>query len=308
MVPGLSRYPAKTLRSDRPAAQERWSVVIDDAVAFARDRVVVMAGPCAVENRDQLLTTARAVRAAGAHMLRGGAFKPRTSPHSFQGLGRAGLELLVEASREVGLPVVTEVLDPRDVDLVASHAAMLQVGSRNMQNFPLLREVGRAGKPVLLKRGASATLEELLAAAEYVLGEGNRRVVLCERGVRGFDPSVRYVLDLSAVPLLQQRSPLPVVVDPSHGTGRASLVGRMAVAAVAAGADGLLIEVHPRPEEALCDGQQALLPEEFTHLVTEVQRVAQVVGRDAAAGAHRPATQGTTGIPQCNRAAPLGRR
>jgi 3-deoxy-7-phosphoheptulonate synthase len=254
-------------------------VPIDDSVRFGPDTFAVIAGPCAVESREQVGLTARAVAAAGAVMLRGGAFKPRTSPRSFQGLGRSGLELLVEAGREAGLPVVTEVLDPRDVELVAEHAAMLQVGSRNMQNFPLLREVGRSGRPVLLKRGAAATLDELLAAADYVLDEGNERVVLCERGVRSFDPSTRYLLDLAAVPALKARSPLPVLVDPSHGTGRRDLVAPMARAALAVGADGLILEVHPDPERALSDGPQALRPADFSALMQQIAMLAPMLSR-----------------------------
>jgi 3-deoxy-7-phosphoheptulonate synthase len=238
-----------------------------------------MAGPCAVETRELLLTAADAVAAAGAGALRGGAFKPRTSPKSFQGLGEAGLLLLAEAAERTGLPVVTEVMDPRDVELVARHAAILQVGSRNMQNFPLLREVGRQRRPVLLKRGAAATLDELLHAADYILQEGNEHVILCERGVRGFDPSTRYLLDLAAVPVLKQRSPLPVIVDPSHGTGEASLVAPMAKAAVMAGADGLLIEVHAAPELALCDGKQALRPADFAQLMAELRRLVPLSGK-----------------------------
>ena len=238
-----------------------------------------MAGPCAVETRELLLTAADAVAAAGAGVLRGGAFKPRTSPKSFQGLGEAGLLLLAEAAERTGLPVVTEVMDPRDVELVARHAAILQVGSRNMQNFPLLREVGRQRRPVLLKRGAAATLDELLHAADYILQEGNEHVILCERGVRGFDPSTRYLLDLAAVPVLKQRSPLPVIVDPSHGTGDASLVAPMAKAAVMAGADGLLIEVHAAPELALCDGKQALRPADFAQLMAELRRLVPLSGK-----------------------------
>ncbi len=238
-----------------------------------------MAGPCAVESRELLLAAAEAVAAAGACMLRGGAFKPRTSPKSFQGLGEPGLALLAEASQRTGLPVVTEVLDPRDVERVAAHAAMLQIGSRNMQNFALLREVGRQRKPVLLKRGAAATLDELLLAADYILQEGNDQVALCERGVRGFDPTTRYVLDLAAVPVLRQRTGLPIVVDPSHGTGDATLVPAMAKAALAAGADGLLIEVHAAPEQALCDGKQALRPAEFAQLMQDLRRLAPLCGR-----------------------------
>ncbi len=240
---------------------------------------MVMAGPCAVESKEQMFASADAVVAAGAAMLRGGAYKPRTSPKSFQGLGPMGLQLLDEASARTGLPVVTEVLDPRDVERVAQHAAMLQVGSRNMQNFPLLREVGRQRLPVLLKRGAAATVDELLFAAEYITNEGNGNVILCERGIRSFDTATRYVLDLAVVPLLRERSDLPIVVDPSHGTGRASLVRPMALAAAAAGADGLLIEVHAEPHKALCDGMQALLPTDFAQMMVDLRRLLPMLGR-----------------------------
>lgn len=254
-------------RADRPA------------VELGGDSFAVIGGPCAVESRSQLMTVATAVAGAGAALLRGGAFKPRTSPESFQGLGREGLELLAEASRATGLPVVTEVLDPRDVELVARHAAMLQVGSRNMQNTPLLREVGRAGLPVLLKRGAAATLEELVLASDYIRREGNDRVVLCERGVRSFDPATRYLLDLAAVPALRALTDLPIIVDPSHGTGRAELVAPMARAALAAGADGLMIEVHADPAAALSDGPQAMRPAEFADLLVELRRLAPLLQR-----------------------------
>lgn len=241
---------------------------------------VVMAGPCAVESEQLLFAVADAVKAAGAGLLRGGAFKPRTSPRSFQGLGLEGLQLLASAARRTGLPVVTEVMDPRDVEVVAEHAAMLQVGSRNMQNFPLLREVGRQAKPVLLKRGAAATIDELLLAADYILQEGNPNVLLCERGVRSFDPSTRYLLDLAAVPVLRERSPLPVIVDPSHGTGDARYVPAMAMAAMMAGADGLLIEVHADPSQAKCDGQQALTPAIFAKLMAKLRELAPLAGRE----------------------------
>ena len=253
---------------------------------------VVMAGPCAVESRALLDEAADAVAAAGAGMLRGGAFKPRTKPSSFQGLGADGLTLLADASRRTGLGVVTEVLDPRDVDLVAEHAAMLQVGSRNMQNFPLLREVGRQRKPVLLKRGAAATIDELLHAAEYILNEGNEAVVLCERGVRSFDSSTRYLLDLAAVPVLQRRTSLPVIVDPSHGTGVADYVAPMSKAALAVGADGLLIEVHARPDEALSDGHQALTPARFAKLMTELRQLAPSFGKQIAAASREAPRRG----------------
>lgn len=260
----------------------RHSVRVSDAVRFGPGEFPVMAGPCAVEDAEQTLAAARAVAAAGAVVLRGGAFKPRTSPRSFQGLGAAGLELLAAAAASTGLPIVTEVLDPRDVELVAGCAAILQVGSRNMQNAPLLREVGRSGLPVLLKRGAAATLDEFLGAADYVLDEGNERLILCERGVRSFDKSTRYLLDLAAIPALRDRTPLPIVIDPSHGTGVSRYVPPMAQAALAAGADGLLIEVHPDPERALSDGPQALRPEAFAALMDALRRAAPLHDRQMA--------------------------
>ena len=242
-------------------------------------RIVVIAGPCAVESEAQVEAAAAAVKRSGATLLRGGAFKPRTSPYSFQGMEDAGLELLENAGRHVGLPVVTEIMDPHDIDLVAEHADMLQVGARNAQNFSLLRRLGKVKKPVLLKRGMSTRLEEFLMAAEYILSAGNPNVVLCERGIRTFETATRNTLDLTAVPLLKQWTHLPVVVDPSHGTGIWSLVTPMALAAVAAGADGLLIEVHPSPETALSDGPQQLRPERFAELMTALKAVAEAVGR-----------------------------
>jgi len=243
------------------------------------EQVVVIAGPCSVESRDQLMETARIAKEAGCHMLRGGAFKPRTLPYSFQGLGEEGLEILAEARDETGLPVVTEVLAPGDVELVESYADVLQIGARNMQNYPLLRRVGSSEKPVLLKRGMAATMEEWLGCAEYILNEGNRNVILCERGVRGFNKVTRNTLDVSAVPVIHQSSHLPVVIDPSHGTGVRSLVTPMALAGVAAGADGVMVEVHPRPEEALSDGAQSLRPPELTELMEQIRKVANAVGR-----------------------------
>lgn len=239
------------------------SVVRVGGIAIGAGEPVIMAGPCVVEGREQVIEAARAVKAAGASILRGGAFKPRTSPYAFQGLGEEGLRHLAAAREATGLPVVTEVLEPEQVEMVAEHADMLQIGARNMQNYPLLRRVGAAGKPVLLKRGFSATVEEWLMAAEYVLSHGNPNVVLCERGIRGFDSAFRFNLDLNAVPLVKELSHLPIVVDPSHGTGRRSLVGRMSLAALAAGADGLIIEVHPDPDKALCDGSQTITPGEL---------------------------------------------
>lgn len=244
-----------------------------------RPAVRMFAGPCSVEDEGELLELAVALRQAGAVALRGGAFKPRTSPYSFQGLGRPGLETLARVSAQSGLPIVTEVLDPRDLDIVAEHAAMLQIGSRNMSNSPLLKEVGRAGKPVLLKRGMSATLEEFLYAAEYVALGGAKDIILCERGLRHYDPAVRNLLDLSAVPALQARSGLPVFVDPSHGTGVASLVPPMMLAAAAAGADGFLVEVHAHPKAAWSDASQALPLTHFRDLLPQVARVLEAVGR-----------------------------
>jgi 3-deoxy-7-phosphoheptulonate synthase len=248
--------------------------------------VVVMAGPCAVESRDQLLATARAVQASGAAILRGGAFKPRTSPYSFQGLKEQGLEILKWVSCETGLPIVTEVMDTRKVEEVCAHADLLQVGSRHMHSYPLLEEVGRAGKPVLLKRGWCATIDEFLFAAEYVLKAGNEQVILCERGIRTFEPSTRNTLDLNAIPVLKRLTHLPVIVDPSHGTGQWWMVPSMGRAAVAGGADGLLVEVHPDPGEALSDGEQSLRPERFDEMMREVRAVAQAVGRGVAQPLH----------------------
>ncbi|MGA9750914.1 MAG: 3-deoxy-7-phosphoheptulonate synthase [Acidobacteriota bacterium] len=242
----------------------------------------VIAGPCSVESEEQVLETARAVKRAGADVLRGGAFKPRTSPYDFQGLGLEGLRLLAAAGRETGLPVVTEVMDPRDVSWVAEHADLLQIGARNMQNFTLLREVGRCPRPVLLKRGMQATLEEWLLCAEYILAEGNPNVILCERGIRTFERYTRNTLDLSAAAAVLERSHLPVIVDPTHGTGRASLVLPMSLAAVAAGAHGLMIEVHRRPAEALSDAEQALTPEQFGTLMVKVRGLAAFMSAGAA--------------------------
>jgi 3-deoxy-7-phosphoheptulonate synthase len=243
--------------------------------------LAIIAGPCSVEGWQMLLDTAWAVKAAGAVMLRGGAFKPRTSPYSFQGLGAEALELLAAARASTGLPVVTEVLDPRDVELVAAHADVLQIGARNMQNFVLLAEVGCARTPVLLKRGQSASLSELLFAAEHVMSRGNPNVVLCERGIRTFETATRNTLDVSAVPVLKAETHLPVIVDPSHAGGRAALVAPLALAAVAAGADGLLVEVHPNPATAWSDGEQSLTLDEFDDLMRRLAPVARAVGRHA---------------------------
>jgi 3-deoxy-7-phosphoheptulonate synthase len=256
------------------------TIVPINGVAVGGKQLIVMAGPCAVESYDQLLETARAIKSAGAQMLRGGAFKPRTSPYSFQGLGEEGLRFLAAAREETGLPVVTEVMAPEQVPLVTTYANILQIGARNMQNYVLLHAVGEAQRPVLLKRGLMSTIEELLMSAEYILSHGNDRVILCERGIRTFEKYTRNTLDISSVPLLKQLSHLPVLVDPSHGTGKWELVGAMSKAAVAAGADGLLIEVHPHPSQALSDGAQSLKPETFARLMVELQAVAQAVGRE----------------------------
>jgi 3-deoxy-7-phosphoheptulonate synthase len=243
------------------------------------EKIHVIAGPCAVESRKVVLEVAERVKSAGATFLRGGAFKPRTSPYSFQGLGEEGLKILAEARELTGLPVVTELMDPRDIDLVLQYADVIQIGARNMQNFRLLLEVGEADKPVLLKRGLSATIKEWLMAAEYIMSKGNHQVILCERGIRTFETSTRNTLDLSAVPLLKQLTHLPVVVDPSHGVGKWDLVIPMARAAIAAGADGLLVEVHPNPEEALSDGEQSLKPDAFKQMMEEIKPIAKAVGR-----------------------------
>jgi 3-deoxy-7-phosphoheptulonate synthase len=252
------------------------TVVDVGGVPIGGEELVVMAGPCSVEGEEMVLETARFVAAQGARILRGGAFKPRTSPYSFQGLGEAGLRMLATAREETGLRVVSEVIAPADVELLVGYVDMLQVGTRNMQNYALLQEVGRAGKPVLLKRGMSSTIEEWLLAAEYVLSQGNRDVVLCERGIRTFEQSTRFTLDLNAVPLVRELSHLPVVVDPSQGTGRWSLVKPMSLAAVMAGANGLIIEVHPKPDEALSDGAQSLDFDTFGRLMQELARLTEV--------------------------------
>lgn len=261
------------------SAKPEGTIVNIGGVKVGGEAIVVMAGPCAVESEGQLMETARLVRAGGASLLRGGAFKPRTSPYSFQGLGVQGLEMLARAREATGLSVVSEVMDTRQVETVARYVDMLQIGSRNMQNFPLLKEAGSSNMPILLKRGMMATLDEYLHAAEYVLSQGNPNIILCERGIRTFETSTRYTLDLNAIPILKQRTHLPVIVDPSHGTGLRSLVPTMAKASIAAGADGLLIEVHYHPEEALCDGSQSLFPENFDILMKDLEKVAEAIGR-----------------------------
>ena len=258
------------------------TVIKVGGVTIGGNEVVVMAGPCAAETREQVMSTARAVKAAGASILRGGAFKPSTSPYSFRGLGEEGLKLLAEAKEETGLPLITEVLTPDDVELVVRYADILQVGARNMQNFILLDEVGRANKPVMLKRGMSATIQEWLLAVEYILSQGNRQVILCERGIRTFETYTRNTMDVSAIPIIHKLSHLPIVADPSHGTGKWYLVAPLALAAVAAGADGLMVEVHPAPDTALKDGAQSLTFEHFEDLMRQLVPVAAAMGRSVA--------------------------
>lgn len=250
-----------------------------NGIEIGGDQVVIMAGPCSVESREQVLEAAIVVKAAGAQILRGGAFKPRTLPYSFQGLGEEGLKLLAEARDETGLPIVTEVMDPSEVELVAAYADILQIGTRNMQNFPLLKSVGRTDKPVMLKRGMSATINEWLGCAEYILAEGNPDVIMCERGIRTFEQITRNTVDISAAPILHMISHLPVIIDPSHGTGTRSLVEPLAKAGIAAGADGIMVEVHPHPEEALCDGAQSLSPEEFKSFMNGIKPIISAVNR-----------------------------
>ncbi|MBI5198260.1 MAG: 3-deoxy-7-phosphoheptulonate synthase [Nitrospirae bacterium] len=256
------------------------SIVYVKGIPIGGKQIQVMAGPCAVENREMLLQVAKEVKSAGVRFIRGGAFKPRTSPYTFQGLGLEGLKYLAEARDKTGLLVITELMDPRDLEMVNEYTDIIQIGARNMQNFRLLMEVGRYKKPVVLKRGLSATIKEFLMSAEYIMSQGNHQVILCERGIRTFETATRNTLDLNAVPLLKQLSHLPVLVDPSHGVGRWDLVTPMARAAVAAGADGLLIEVHPCPEEALSDGEQSLKPKVFADLMTSVRAVALAIGRE----------------------------
>jgi 3-deoxy-7-phosphoheptulonate synthase len=243
------------------------------------EHFALIAGPCTVESRDQLLGTAEVVKAAGATLLRGGAYKPRTSPYSFHGLGEAGLRILAECKAQTGLPVVTELMDVRDLEPVLEVADVIQIGARNMQNYTLLTEVGRSGRPVMIKRGLSSTLEELLMAAEYVLKEGNESVMLCERGIRTFETAYRFTLDLTAIPVLKELSHVPVIVDPSHAAGRRDLVEPLSLAAAAAGADGIIVEVHPAPDEAICDGPQALRCDDFAAFAAKVEQVAAIAGK-----------------------------
>jgi 3-deoxy-7-phosphoheptulonate synthase len=267
--------PMKTDKEIKPGPIR----VTVNGIEIGGREVIIIAGPCAVESMEQLVETAVSVKSGNAKILRGGAFKPRSSPYSFQGLGEEGLKMLHEISIKTGLPVVTEVMDTRQVEIVCRYADMLQVGSRNMQNFPLLKEVGMTHKPVLLKRGMMATIEEFLLAAEYILSQGNEQVVLCERGIRTFENSTRNTLDLSAVPMLKKLSHLPVIVDPSHGTGLRWMVPAMAKAAIAAGADGIIVEVHYKPDEALCDGHQSIDLNEFRQMMKDLSRIAEAVDR-----------------------------
>jgi 3-deoxy-7-phosphoheptulonate synthase len=265
--------------ASREVRRENTRITVGDVV-IGGPRLVVMAGPCSVESREQVLDVAGRVKAAGAAVLRGGAFKPRTSPYAFQGLEEDGLKYLAEARRETGLPVITEVMEPDKVDVVAQYADILQIGARNVQNFSLLRRVGEAGRPVLLKRGMSTSIQEWLLSAEYILSGGNPNVILCERGIRTFETATRFTLDLNAVPVLKRLTHLPVVVDPSHGTGHWEYVEPMAMAGIAAGADGLIIEVHPKPEEALSDGPQSLKPDRFAALMARLRRLATALDRE----------------------------
>jgi 3-deoxy-7-phosphoheptulonate synthase len=282
-LPGVERVvPIST--PYKLASRETKGVTTDflvNDIQIGNGEVVVMAGPCAVENETQLMETARVVKEAGGSILRGGAFKPRTSPYSFQGLGEEGLRLLAKAREAFGLSVITEVVSPQNVELVATYADILQIGARNAQNFSLLKEVGQTAKPVLLKRGMMTSIEEFLMSAEYVLSEGNSKVMLCERGIRTFETSTRSTLDISAIPVLKEKTHLPIIVDPSHAAGDWKYVPPLSMAAVAAGADGLLIEVHPWPEKALSDGSQSLKPERFQKLMTDIRQLGQVLGRNA---------------------------
>lgn len=267
-----------TLQYARETHPENTLIHVKD-VTIGGNEVVIIAGPCAIESEEQMRLSAQAVKKYGGHILRGGAFKPRTSPHSFSGLGKEGLEMLAKIGKEVDLPTITEILDPRDREMIEACVDILQVGSRNMQNVALLKELGKSKKPVLLKRGMSATIEEFLLAAEYILSAGNPHVILCERGIRTFETGTRNTLSLATIPLVKELSHLPIIVDPSHATGKRSLVASMAKASIAAGADGVMIDVHLDPEHALCDGEQALLPEEFKHLAFDLGRVAVAVDR-----------------------------
>ncbi len=278
VVPILKPYKL----ASREVQPQPSAIEIAPGLAIGGKEFIVVAGPCAVESREQICETAVAVKKSGARLLRGGAYKPRTSPYSFQGMEEDGLKLLAEARELTGLPIVTEVVNPRDVELVAKYADIMQVGARNTQNFALLKMLGQLDKPILLKRGMAVTIQEFLMSAEYILSEGNRKVILCERGIRTFETATRNTLDISAVPVLKQHTHLPVMIDPSHATGHAHLVAPMCYAAAAAGADGLLVEVHPCPEKATSDGPQSLRPAEFQEMMDKLRAFAQVAGREMA--------------------------
>jgi 3-deoxy-7-phosphoheptulonate synthase len=281
LMPGVERV-VRILKPYKLASRESRpenTIVRIGTVAIGGNEIILIAGPCAVESREQIIETAKAVKKAGAHMLRGGAFKPRSSPYSFTGMAEEGLKLLAEAREVTGLPVVTEVMSADMLDLVVRYADMLQIGARNMQNFPLLQAVGKSSHPVLLKRGNSATVEEWLMAAEYILSSGNSQIVLCERGIRTFETATRNTTDINAIPVVKHLSHLPIIVDPSHSTGRGEYIESVSRAAVAAGADGLIVEVHPHPETALSDGPQSLTPDAFSGMVGQVKRIAAAIGR-----------------------------
>ena len=276
VMPVLAPYKLVS-REFRP----EYSVVkVKEGVTAGGKKLITMAGPCAIENHKMLLSIAKKIKVSGANVLRGGAFKPRTSPYDFQGLGEEGLRILQSVGKEVGIATVTEVMDTRDVELISGYADMLQIGARNMQNFNLLKEVGKTRKPVLLKRGISSTIREWLMSAEYILAQGNFDVILCERGIRTFETETRNTLDINAVPVVKEKSHLPVIIDPSHGTGRWSLVPSVAKAGIAAGADGIMVEVHENPEEAVSDGAQSLLPKKFDAMMKEIDAIAKAVGRE----------------------------
>lgn len=281
MLPGIEKVmpilkPYKLVSRE---FQKEDSIINVDNIKIGGKQIQIIAGPCSVETREILINTAQKIKKAGARLLRGGAFKPRTSPYAFQGLGEEGLLFLLEAKKKTGLPIVTELLDPRDTEVVYEYADIIQIGARNMQNFRLLTEVGKLDKPVLLKRGLSATIKEFLMSAEYIASQGNRKIILCERGIRTFETAVRNTLDLSAVPVLKEETHLPVFIDPSHAVGRWDMVAPLAKAAIAVGADGLMIEVHSDPENALCDGSQSLKPDKFAKLMKELKKVAMAIGR-----------------------------
>ena len=281
VLPGVERV-MPILKPYKLVSREfrKENTIIDiDGIKIGGKEIQIIAGPCSIETQELLFDAAKKVKKAGARFLRGGAFKPRTSPYTFQGLGEEGLRYLTEARKKTGMPVVTEIMDPRDIDIIYQNTDIIQIGARNMQNFRLLTEVGKTDKPILLKRGLSATIKEFLMSAEYIAAEGNHRIILCERGIRTFETAVRNTLDLSAVPVLKEETHLPVIVDPSHAVGRWDMVAPLAKAAIAVGADGLMIEVHADPENALCDGAQSLRPDKFASLMKELKKVAEAIGR-----------------------------